>query len=433
MNQKTLILLGGATAVVAILAVLTLRSRESSVQATPGGAKLFPALTTTINDAASIEVKRKDGAYTLKKTGETWGLAEKSGYPVDMGAVRKCLIEFSQLTTAEAKTADPNLYSKIGVEDPGAEASTSALVTIRNAGDQELATLIVGKARAGKSAAGPQQVYVRKPGEAQSWLANGQLDLKETSAEWLDKKIVEIKRERVRAVEVRHADGQVVQVDRDKPETNDFTLHDIPDGQEVSYPSAPSSLGSALEWLNLEDVMPAAEMNVQEGAAATTKFSCFDGLTITVTTKNVEDKTYARFEASYEAPPEGAGPAAPEEGKADEDTAAEGEAEDAEIDPQPAIPEKKSREEVEKEAAELNARLSPWVYVIPAYNKSSFQKQKSELLKEKTPPPASLEGEGMPAPSEPQPGDPEIVPPEPPHDHGTAPPDHEHDPKPPKF
>ena len=115
MNTRSLTILGGAAVLVTILAIVALRKSESSVEATPGGAKLFPDLTARVNDAASIEVKRSDGVTTLKKTEETWGLAEKSDFPVDMKAVRKCLIGLSQMTTAEEKTADPALYSKLGV------------------------------------------------------------------------------------------------------------------------------------------------------------------------------------------------------------------------------------------------------------------------------------------------------------------------------
>jgi hypothetical protein len=396
MNTKSLTVLGGAAVVVALLAIVTLRRRESAVEASPAGGKLFPELTARINDAASIEIKRKDGVTTLSKSGEIWGLAEKRGYPVDMAAVRKCLIGMSQMTTAEEKTADPALYAKLGVEDPAAEGSTSALVTVRDAGGGTLAALIVGKERTGKSYAGARQVYVRKPDEARSWLANGELGLHEGSADWLDKKILEIKRDRVRAVEVLPAEGEAVLVDRDKPETNDFTLHDIPEGKELTYPSAPSSLGSALEWLNLEDVVPAGEVDVKDGAAATTKFSCFDGLTVTVTTKNVGEKTYARFEASYEPPPASSGPPAPTESV--DPAKPEGEAGDA---AQEAKPETKTREEVEKEAAELNARLGAWTFVIPSYNKTSFQKAKSELLKDAAPPPEAPPESSAPPDAEP--------------------------------
>jgi len=414
MNTKSLTILGGATALVAVLAIVALQSRESAVEATPTGQKLFPDLTAKINDAAEIEVKRKDGVTTLKKAGGTWGLAEKNGFPIDMSGVRKCLIGMSQMTTAEEKTADPKLYSKLGVEDPAAEGATSTLVTVRDANGGTMAALIVGKERTGKGQGNVRQVYARKPEEARSWLVNGDLGLHEKSTDWLEKKILEIKRERIRSVEVRHASGEVVLVDRDKPETDEFTLHDIPEGKELSYPSAPGSLGSALEWLNLEDVKPASELDVKDGATATAKFSTFDGLTVTVTTKNVGDLTYARFEASYEAPPEDTGPPAPAEPEA-------GKPEADEL-PDTAKPEKKTREEVEKEAAELNARLGAWTFVVPSYNKSSFQKAKSELLKDKAPPPADAPEASAPA---------ESVPPSPPEEEKT--PEPEPEPKPPGF
>lgn len=425
MNTKTLTILGGATAIVAVLAIVTLQRRESAVEATPTGQKLFPELTAKVNDAAEIEVKRHDGVTTLKKTGETWGLAEKNGFPVDMSAVRKCLIGLAQMTTAEEKTANPAQYSILGVEDPAAEGATSTLVTVRDASGGTLAALIVGKERTGKGQTNTRQVYARKPDESTSWLVNGDLAIQEKGSDWLEKKILEIKRERIRAVEVRHANGEVVLVDRDKPETDDFTLHDIPEGKELSYPSAPGSLGTALEWLNLEDVKPASEMDVKDGATATAKFSCFDGLTVTVTTKNVEDLTYGRFEASYEPPPESAGPPTP-----DTDPAAE-KTEDDET-PDAAKPEKKSREEVEKEAADLNARLGAWTFVVPSYNKTSFQKAKSELLKDQAPPPAvppeSSTPEEITPPPPPKPEDSQESPPK---EEKTPEPDPE--PKPPGF
>jgi hypothetical protein len=400
MNARSLTLLAGATALVGVVAAITLHHDESAVQSTPSGGKLFPNLAASVNDVAVIELKRKDGVTTLSRTGESWGLAEKKGYPVDMAAVRKTLIGLCDLAAAEPKTDDPKSYAKLGVDEPGTEGSTGTLVTLKDGSGKELASLIVGKDHSSKNFSGPHQVYVRKPGEARSWLATGETDLKEKGADWLDRKILEVKRERIRAAEIRHADGEVVVIDRDKPETKDFALHDIPEGKELTYPSAPSSIADALGYLNLEDVVPAAEFDMKEGTSGTAKFSCFDGLTVTVTTKEVADKTYARFEVSYEKPPESAGPTpppapdakdAPSDAPKTEETDKKGEA-DAKAAADK--PKSKTPEEVQKEVADLNARLSNWVYQIPSYNKSSFEKKKSELIKDKAPPPASPETGG---------------------------------------
>jgi hypothetical protein len=393
MNTKSLAILGGATLLVTLLAYATLRQSESAVEPVPSGGKVFPMLAERVNDAAKIELKRSDGTTTIAKQGEIWGLVEKNGFPVEMASVRKCLIALVAMTTAEEKTADPAQYGKLGVDDPATGESTATLLTIRDMNDAVIASLIVGKERQGKSFTGTHQVYVRKPDEARSWLANGDLGLHEKATDWLDKKILVVERERVRAVEVNHAEGETVLVDRDKPETNDFTLHDVPEGKEVSYPSAPSSLGSALEWLYFEDVVPSTEVDVKQEPTSTAKFSCFDGLTVTVTTKNIGDKTYARFEVAYETPPESAGPPGPDASDGSEPVETE-------------KPAKKSREDVEKEVAELDTRLGAWTFVIPSYHKSSFQKAKSELLKDAAPAWAGEETEEDPA----VPGEPDVAP-----------------------
>jgi len=128
----------------------------------------------------------------------------------------------------------------------------------------------------------------------------------------------------------------------------------------------------------------------EEGTSATAKFSLLRRpLTITVTTKDVGEKTYARFEASYEeaarAPPDDAARRdGAEEGRSGGSHESRGM---PRRNPTACRPRKsRSRSpprEIQKEVDELNARLSKWVYQIPSYNKSSFEKKKSELLKDK--------------------------------------------------
>lgn len=378
LNTKSLTMLGAATLVVAGVAALTMRSRESSEHTSGESAKLFPDLERELNDVATVTIKKKDGEYTLKKNGDAWGLVEKKDYAVDVEPLRKTLIGLAEATEIEAKTADKDRYAKLGVEDPDAADSTSTLITLKDAGGKVLASLVVGKAHEGKSF-GSNEHYVRKPGEAQSWLVKASLDLKEKSVDWLDKKILEVKRDRVRSVEVKHADGEIVHVDREKPEDTNFTLQNIPDGKELTYPTAAAGMSSALEWVNFEDVVPANDVDFKTAPGPVCKFTTFDGLTVTVTTKDDKEKTYARFEAAYEPPPDTVGPK-PEE-KKDEPSA------DKKDDKEGKKAEKKSPDEVKKEVADLNSKLAPWVFVIPSYNKANFTKHMSDLVKDKAPPP----------------------------------------------
>ena len=383
MNQKTLTILFVATLVVGGVAALKLSRDDASVRSEAPGAELLPELKNSINNVASIKLERKDGSVTIVRQEKGWGMAEKNGYPVDAEAVKQTLLVLSDLKPLEQKTDDPARYEKLGVQEPGTEGSTSTLVTIQDKAGKELAKLIVGKQSEGKGGLPSGNTYVRRAGEKVSWLAKGNPALKEKSSEWLQKQIIEVKRDRLRSAEVRHADGEVVHVERAKPDDANFELSGIPEGQELSYPSAAGSITSALEYLNLEDVLPAEKVDFTQGAGPTSEFRTFDGLKVTVQTKEDGEKTYARFSVAYDAPPQvGPTPEAP--------------AADPAKPPEPKPAAQKTPEEVQKEASELEARLSKWVYQIPAYNKAFFTKHMKDMLKAKTPPPAPAPAEGAP-------------------------------------
>lgn len=376
MNTKTIGILGVALVALAGITALTLNHRDKSVQSAETHTKLFPNLAASLKDAAKVVVKKKAGEFTLERKGSGWGLAEKNGYAVEAEPVRKLLLALSEMETVEAKTQSKELYSQLGVEDVDGDAAKSALVTVQDGAGKELARLIVGKNYESKNYGGPGQSYVRKPGDAQSWLVKGQLDLKEKGADWLSKKILEVKRERMRTVSIVHPDGQKVEVHRDKPEQTDYTLADVPEGKELKYATIASTLASGLEYVNLEDVQPAGAIDFAKDPGPTATFTCFDGLVVTVRCKEQDGKTYAQYSAAFVEPPAPAGP--------------EPEA------PKDAATAKKSPDEVKKEVEELNARLGAWTYEISSYNRSAYWKRMDDLVQDKKPPtpPEGAAGDG---------------------------------------
>lgn len=388
MNKKSLMILAAVTLIVGVVAAVMLSKSEARVRSTLDTSKLVPSLLSSINDVHTVEIKRKEGTTTLQQDAEkNWGVAEKKGYPADVEAIRKLLIGIADMTKVEPKTSDTSRYAQLGVEEPTAEGATSSLVTLKDASGKDIAQVIVGKEYQAKKGFVPDQRYVRLPNDPQSWLVKAKLEMHENSTDWLVKKILEIKRDRVRSVEVTHPDGEKVFVDRDKPETNDFVLHDVPEGKELKYATVANAMSSTLEYLNLDDVVPAADVDFATNPGAVSRFVCFDGLVLTVKIKEDGEKCYARFEASYEAPP--ATPDAP----ATEAPAPEKKDEAATPDEAAKKPEIKKPEEVQKEVAELNARLSAWTFLISSYNKTTFAKHMADMVKDKAPPPPP-EGEG---------------------------------------
>jgi hypothetical protein len=367
MDKKTLIGLSLAAAALVGGAVYFQRDAQTTESALAGKDALAPVLEKRVNDVAAVRVVRNSGSYTLKKVGDGWGLAEKGDHPVETSTVRKALLVLRDMKRLEKKTADPAKHAQLDLADPKADGSKCVQIDLLDAGGATLASVLVGKQLDQKNALSSNRTYARLAGEDQCWLVAGKAEFFESPVDWLEKKIVEVKRDRVQKVEILHPDGERYDISRPDKATSDFALAEIPEGKEPSYAGAAGAVASALEWVNLEDVAPIASIDFSDGAGPVATFTTFDGVVVQVTTKDQDGKSWARFEARYEAPAATAqGPApAPAEGQpAPEDPAKAAEA---------------ARAEVEK----LQKKLSGWAYQISSYSRSNFGKKKSDVLKDK--------------------------------------------------
>lgn len=370
MNAKTLTGLALAAAVV-VGAAVYMRSDSGSPAAVAADEALLPELADAqrVNEIAEVRVLRNSGSYTLKKAGDSWTIAEKGGYPVETSSVRKALLVLRDMKRLEKKTADASRHAQLDLADPKAEGSKAVQVELVDGSGKTLAAFIVGKQMEQKGSFESKQTYMRRAGEDQCWLVRGKAEFHEQAADWMDKKIVEVKRDRVAKVSIVHPDGETFDISRPSKDVADFALDGIPEGKEPTYAGAPGSVASALEWVNLEDVAPASSVDFAAGAGPKAVFTTFDGVVVTVATKDQDGKSWAKFEVSYAAPTAPVGPApAPKEGEA------------APEDPA------KIAEAAKLEAEKLQQKLGPWAYQISSYSRANFGKKKSEVLKDKTPP-----------------------------------------------
>src|SRR5690606_22728553 len=226
--------------------------------------------------------------------------------------------------------------------------------------------------------------------------------LPDDAAGWLVPEITDIPASRVQSVTIRHEGGDTIAIRKADAGDTNFTVDNIPEGRELSYPSVANSIASALDNLNLDDVRRAgagaadSEGDV-EPSRVTTVFRTFDGLEVTVESTGTEDETWIRLAAaavpagdagtSGDAPgPDdgeetsdggdgaGAGEAAdeaPGNDAGEEETGdAEAAGDDAEAaeSPDPAA-----------EAESINARVSGWEYRIPRYKASQLRRGWDDL------------------------------------------------------
>jgi hypothetical protein len=243
------------------------------------GRLMFPGLAPHLADAAQVELVH--GASTLRivkdaKSGD-WGLAERGGYPVDTAKLRGLLTALTELRLTEKLTADPSELPKLGLEDPTGKDATSTLVRVLDGAGHPIAALVAGHSRVRPQASAPEDVYVRRPDENQSWLAEGKLDVDSDPLAWLDRDIMDIKPARIATVSVTNGDAHLLLARAgDTLTMKEPADHPALDDEHVN------DVRRALELLSLQDVRP--DKDAPKGdALGTTVFTTDDGLAVTAT------------------------------------------------------------------------------------------------------------------------------------------------------
>jgi hypothetical protein len=289
--RNTGILAAVAIVVLALGLVFGTGNREQQREV-PAGQPAFPGLAGKLQDAATLEVLHHGGKLLVARKGDLWGLPDKGGYPAQQAKVHELLAGLAELRLDEPRTADPDEYARLGVEDADGKDASSTLVRVLDAGGGQIAGLIVGHEHTGSNGAG-DGVYVRRPGEARAWLAAGHLSADTDAQQWLDRDIASIPQAQVVGVTVtrggqtlafsRDGDKLALTAPADHPKLDQFKLDDIQRG---------------LEGLTLTDVKPAPAPGTPAGEAV---FTTSDGLAVKVTVSKLDTKGTAELWAELSA------------------------------------------------------------------------------------------------------------------------------------
>ena len=168
---------------------------------------MFPDLAPKLQDAARIEIIHQGKTTTLAKHGDTWGLLDRGDYPVQSSKLRGMLTALTELRLVEQRTSDPAQFSRLGLEDPNGETGTSNLLRVLDASGKPIVAVIVGHRRVRTQGNVPEQVYVRRPDDNQTWLAEGSLQVDADPQQWLERDIMNIDHGRIASVAVTHGDA----------------------------------------------------------------------------------------------------------------------------------------------------------------------------------------------------------------------------------
>lgn len=381
MTSKSLTILG-SLAVVLIGVALLMSQPDKSGQSNEGQ-HFFPGLMEKVNDVSELIVTAQTGTITIMRKGESWTVKEKHNYPANMEKIRESVVGLGELKILEAKTKKPELYKKLGLEDIEAEGSVSTGVTLKDDAGGTMADAIVGKQQPSKGSLGQDEVYIRKPGDPQTWLVLGKFSVEKIPSEWLDKDFLEIEPKRVRRVNITHPGNAKLTLEKQNPDGSDFTVVNLPDGKEVQSQFAVNNVVSTVTSLLLDDVKPQSEVSFDDKAAVTATFQTFDGLEGTVKLLRKDEKSYVKVSAAFNAdliwksePKENS-----ETDKEGEEKNADGKNTEKKKADKPKPSKIKPEAEVKAEIETLNKKTSEWVYVIPKFRADTILKKPEDLIK----------------------------------------------------
>jgi hypothetical protein len=337
MQNKGLNTLVAVTIVAVVAAVVLSRGGTGAPSDPLAGKPVLPGLSEHIGDIARLTLMQAGAKTTLVRQKDVWGVEERGLYPAQDDKVHQALIGLAELSFVEPKTKKPDLYSRLQVEDPAKKDAKSILVTASDEKGSLLGEIIAGKHLVDQLGGGNDGIYVRKPGDAQSWLARGTLDLTGDTKEWLQKPILDLPAAQVKDAELDAPGGSKLGFARAKPEDKFALTTPPPAGRTVKEDDPFNQPAGSLAGLELEDVAPAKDFAFPTDNLTQAKFDSFDGLTISLTLGQKDGNDWVRITAA------GIGDA-------------------------------------EKRAADLTAKLSPWVFSIASFKAKLLETKMDDVL-----------------------------------------------------
>lgn len=337
MTPRALQLLG-AIAAVLIVALIALEFAGPEDTGTAGDA-LLPGFEAVANDVDEVTIIGADeAAVTLRRNADgVWAVGERDGYAANIGRLRQLIVALAEAAVVEEKTSNPDLYERLGVDDPNG-GGTGTAVTLT--GPDAVYTVVLGDVAQGAYR------YARATDRATSYLINRNPAAPAAATEWLASELIDIGSDEIRRVEIVHADGETLVVEKSERAQTDFDLVGIPPGRELSYPAVGNGVAGALDSLALDDVRPAVDTAPQ----TTTTFHTWDGLAVTAAVVTEGEARWVRLSAAAD------------------DTAVAANADEN----GPKAPET---------AARLNERLSGWEYRLPGFKTDTLGRRWDDMLK----------------------------------------------------
>lgn len=364
MKAKTVLILLVAAGVLAALSFLRDGGEKRSGEVQMGD-QLFADLP--VNAVVSVTIADAESMVTLVKGDTFWQVQERSGYPADFDELRDLVVKLSRLKIGRSFSASPESLARLSLLAPSASepSARGKQITLKDQSGEVLADVILGQSRETGSAGGGGQ-YLKMAALDTVFLVDGSFQfLKTEPAEWLEKEILDIKAVDVKSVTCFGENEGTPLYTLSRPGEGDpAVLTPVPPGRTADQAKI-DQVFDALAPLSIDDVQAGGNGKPTGAAAGTTRliYQLYDGRQVIIVPEyDGKEKHSLRVSAAASTPEPAASVV-----EARGETPVKPEAEAA---PAP------------KTASQLNAELSPWVFLVKKWQFDSFITRPEALLDE---------------------------------------------------
>lgn len=271
---------------------------QSNLAQSPPKGPMFASLSVPGATANEIAVTAPDYRLDLVRKDGQWIAASNGNYPARAETANTLVKQVASLQLREAKTRNPLWYGRVDVEDAGAAGSNARLVHIALAGAPPIDVLI-GKRATSVGSDPTGATFVRRPGDAQAWLAEGTVTVPDVFSDWFDQ-VIHVPGPQVQEVSILEGTKQVFDAAKDNGATT-YTLKSVDpryaDRGKFAHDSHVKGLEAGIVSVAVNDVRSADGVTFGPDAR-TVRFRTGDGLVVDARLGTADGKTWVTYAAS---------------------------------------------------------------------------------------------------------------------------------------
>lgn len=262
------------------------------------GALLLPDFNRQINRVGAVEITQGPKKLTLERTGERWTVKERNGYPANADKVRNLLVTLAKAELIEPRTAAKDKHSLLELEDPSGKDAKSKGVRIRDTAGQPLAEVVIGKSRWDAFGSGRGGIYVRRLGDAQTWLATGEPKVSPDFKDWVAPTVYEMVSDKISKLTIEHPGEEPLVIEKGDGKDGKFKLAQVPEGKKLK-PGVVDPIAAAFASIDLDDARKLDATPSGDGVS-TFKLEQEGGPTVTFRLRKEGDGQWLSFTAAGE-------------------------------------------------------------------------------------------------------------------------------------